>query len=138
MIKDARQIQRVTNYRGYVKKYDKAIADVRRRGDQVVTDPVVRPVAAVIEQGRWMFVCPCGSGVAVHPEWPDARCFECGRIFAAVVVPVDRARIESVLTKRPMDRNRNWTTETVDELLEENRARGVKDDVVVDEARVKP
>lgn len=138
MIKDARQMLRVADYAGYLRKYTKAIADAKRRGDPVVTDTVARPVAARIELSRWLFVCPCGSGVAVHPDWPDARCFECGRIFTAVVIPAERMRIESVLMKRPAERNRSWTTETVDELIDENVSHGVRDDVVDEKGAVKP
>lgn len=80
---------------------------------------------ARVEHGRWLADCPCGSGVAVHPEWPNAGCLECGRWWP-VVLPSDWKVIEDVLIARPQALNRGWLIgETVEKLEAENEQRGL-------------
>ncbi len=81
---------------------------------------------ARIEHGRWLADCPCGAGLAVHPEWSEAGCLECGR-WGGVAVPTRWREIETVLVERPALKNRGWIPgETVEDLDAENVARGVR------------
>jgi hypothetical protein len=61
----------------------------QRRVAQVAERIEAAPIAARVEQNRWLLDCVCGSGVAVHPAWPEARCMgaNCGRVYPAVVLP---------------------------------------------------
>ena len=79
---------------------------------------------ARVEHGRWIADCPCGSGVAVHPEWRDAGCLECGRWWP-VMVPPHWRDIEDILMARPKALNRGWLAETVEQLEDENERHSV-------------
>lgn len=126
MIKDARHVQRVKNYAAYVAKYAKKVARLKAYGEDVVEETVTEQMPARIELGRWIFDCACGSGVAAHPEWADARCMGCGRIYASVAFPEDRPEIEAVLLRRPAEKNRSWSAvETLADLVAENVNHGI-------------
>ncbi len=77
-----------------------------------------------VEHGRWIADCPCGAGVATHPEWTHAGCLECGRWWPRTV-PVRWREIEEVLIVRTRAVNRNWRTESVEQLEAENVSRGL-------------
>lgn len=101
----------------------------RQRAERVARERNARHDDGVfiarIEHGRWIADCPCGSGVAVHPEWPSAGCLECGRWWP-VLVPVQWREIEAVLIVRPLPITRGWVTgETVEQLEAENTTRGL-------------
>ena len=85
------------------------------------------PIEARVNNGRWLFDCDCGSGVAADPDFAAAYCFGCGAIHTVVVFPDDRADVERVLLERPKTATRNWEPpETVATLETENRRHGVR------------
>ncbi len=69
------------------------------------------PMLASVNHGRWVIECSCGSGVGVHPEWPEARCFGCGAIYLRIVFPIKRLEIERELASHPLPEQRNWRAE---------------------------
>lgn len=92
---------------------------------------------AFINQGRWMVQCPFGCGSAQVTSETDRRFFCCGPLgcqnFGAgyMTVPVvwpdadTQAQLEAALVQRPIV-FRNWTSsETLDQVLAENAARGI-------------
>ena len=88
-------------------------------------------VEAVINHGRYIVNCPNGCGGASVVSIKDSYfvCVECGSpendgLFYNVKFPGQKARIEELLLKRPIQ-NRNWIKETVAELEDENRVKGV-------------
>jgi hypothetical protein len=117
-IADARTIVRVSSPDAYRQKQQQAIRRMNRDGAHVTEQVITAPVAARIDHGRWILDCVCGSGVAVHPDWPEARCLEfgCGRVYLNVLIPQDRAAIETELLRRPEPRNRNWDSRMGDTL----------------------
>ena len=90
-------------------------------------------VQAVVNHGRWVIECPsheCG-GAVIASEGDPFMCPYCfnasneGRWYN-VQFPPDKKRIEATLLKRP-DRNRNWLLgESVAQLENENRVRGIR------------
>lgn len=100
------------------------------------------PLPAFVSAGRWLVMCPCGNGPSAHPGgaegWPEpvAVCFECGAVYRPVFPPL-RAAAEEVLLARPHFSHRHWfpdpasagrrglRPERVEDLVRENRARGV-------------
>lgn len=82
---------------------------------------------ARVNHGRWIADCAaCKSGMLTHPEWRLACCGECGAIYSRITFPVMASAIEHVLCRRPQRSTQNWfPTETVNDLLRENREHGV-------------
>lgn len=79
------------------------------------------PILPYINEGRWVALCVCQSGMAADPDSPVLRCLECGAVYRNVIYPKHVERIESVLLERPHAVKRNWLpTETLDELLAQN------------------
>jgi hypothetical protein len=91
------------------------------------------PLAAGLDSGAWLAWCECGAGVGIDPRWAFAGC-SCGRTWEAIAWPAPAllAAIDAVLRLRPPGRIRgharrfySWRpTETVAELVDENRRRG--------------
>lgn len=88
---------------------------------------------ARVNGGRWIADCPAGCGGCEYVNFNDLRffCCECrnaawGNHPIPVVAPdADlRGEIEAVLKLRPIPRTRNWTGQTVDELVAENQEEG--------------
>lgn len=103
-----------------------ALASLAERGIVATASVHPAPVFVRVGHGRWLFDCPCGASVAVHPAWPDARCLGCGSIFPAVRFPLEAPAIEAALVVRPALATRNWQPgEPVETLRAENRAHGV-------------
>ena len=79
---------------------------------------------AEVNHGRWIVNCPfCNNAEFLFDEY--FYCNQCknegiqGGIYK-VEIPKERNRIEELLEKRPI-KNRNWlSTETVEQLEEEN------------------
>lgn len=120
---DARVVLRVKSLAEYRTRHQQALTRMRRLGLEVQEQVVDTPVSARIEHNRWLFDCVCGSGVAVHPDWPEARCMGegCGRVYTHVTIPTERVAIERTLMERPAPVNRNWhPAESVDDLKHEN------------------
>jgi hypothetical protein len=98
----------------------------------LVLDP---SVPARVNTGRWIALCPaarCAGAEYVSFDRASFFCCECrneeaGHVPLAVTLPDEetRAAIEAALLARPDPETRNWTTETVEELLAENELEGV-------------
>lgn len=82
-----------------------------------------RPVQARILYGRWLVGCPvCRGANYVDPAEPVYLCSSCGwpEQLTSVEFPDERAEIERLLLKRPIQ-NRNWQPgETLAFLIAEN------------------
>ena len=104
-------------------------------GADVVESAV--PLVASINHGRWIATCQCGGGIACDPSMSIAVCFLHRhpddptmsletRIHTAIVWPPNRGRLEALLNKRGLNRNRHWTADESEADLErENDAFGV-------------
>jgi hypothetical protein len=128
IIFDARTVIGVRTPAEYAKKQARVLAQQRARGIVAAVQTVDEPIEARIEHNRWLIDCACGSGIAVHPEWAEARCLGigCGRVYTNVVVPADRHVIEQLLAARTQHQNRNWrASESVEDLRRENNKHGV-------------
>jgi len=84
---------------------------------------------AFVSDGRWVADClACNGGIAVWVGMADGCCYDCGRVWQIVFpAPVDVARAETVLDKRP-ETNRHWHPdkgETVEDLKAENAINGI-------------
>jgi hypothetical protein len=73
---------------------------LKQSGQDVAVHRISGPVRARVDFGRWIILCPCGAGVAVHPDWTEAYCLGCGAIFDGVVFPAERREIEAALDGR--------------------------------------
>jgi len=100
---DARIMLRVKTLAQLRQKQAKTLASMRAFGIEAVEVEVSTPAVARLEGNRWLLDCLCGSGVAVNPGWPEARCMgeACGRVYTNVQIPVDRAEIEAALLTLP-------------------------------------
>jgi hypothetical protein len=79
------------------------------------------PVVAYINHGRWVADCPCGGAELVAED----RLMVCGSCAARseVIFPPNVTVLESALAAR-LKKNKNWKpTETVADLLAENKER---------------
>jgi len=92
---------------------------------------ITAPVLAFVNLNRWLAPCPCGLEPAVVDRAPAggspplARCFGCGAVLTAVVMPDDADAIEAELVRRPWQ-HRNWQPgETLARLRADNIAHGV-------------
>ena len=89
---------------------------LRTRDQRVKAFPATRPLVARVNDGTWLGDCDCGSGVAIDPDWPEARCFGCGAIYAEIIFPERRAEIEQLLEARPRV-NQNWDADEPIEIV---------------------
>ena len=90
---------------------------------------------AFIDEGRWLVSCTCNAAAYVAPANPYFICAVCGaRKWWIVDFPGDKVDVEAVLELRPERANQSWypegalpvhAGETLDDLIEENRANGV-------------
>lgn len=86
-------------------------------------------VTAYINQSRWMATCDvCGNTMAVNRD-DTFFCMNCQNYKndhqpKKIQYPQNIAEIEKILLKRALPMHRNWTDETVEQLLEENRKAG--------------
>lgn len=94
-----------------------------KQGVRLTKNAKSQSLVAYINHGRWISEClDCHSGIAMHPDWTDGRCFHCGAVYSNVVFPAARAALEEALVLRPALENRNWQPpETVADLLAENK-----------------
>ncbi len=85
---------------------------------------------AYINHGRWVVDCPkCNGAGLTSRTIKVACCFDCGSVYTTVSFPRNAKKIEDVLLRRTDEASRNWTTESIKELLEENKIHGVSDGV---------
>jgi hypothetical protein len=83
---------------------------------------------AYINHGRWVVDCPTCNGAGLTSRTMKVSCcFDCGSVYTKIRFPRNAKKIEHVLLKRPDVASRNWTTETIKELLKENHDHGVTD-----------
>jgi hypothetical protein len=77
-----------------------------------------------VSDGKWLVECDvCGNCPSVSLVWREARCFECGAVYANLTVPEQAAAIEAVLVQRPRMATRYWNpTISLDALAAENEA----------------
>ena len=84
---------------------------------------------AIVRQGKWLALCPCGGAEKVWEEG-QMMCCSClnghaAHQFLRTEFPQQRAAIEAILEFRPVE-NRNWEPpETVADLARENRDHGL-------------
>ena len=106
------------------------IGRLRSRGRDVEVHDDDTPIPARVDDNRWIIDCDCGAGNAVQLDEEGAtmaRCFMCGAVHTAVVMPRDRAEIERLLIRRPEPSTRCWHPhETVADLAAQNRAKGIR------------
>ena len=85
-------------------------------------------VSAEINHGRWLVNCPnkCGEATVISETSLFFICVNCGSPenntqFYRVIFPKDKAKIEILLLKRPIE-NRNWLIkESIMDLEAENK-----------------
>lgn len=88
-------------------------------------------VSPIVSHGRWLVPCPwCFSASMASRDDHRFFCVECRNVGAdgkwvQVVWPESKDEIEALLTMRHDPRTRNWSTETVAELLAENESHEV-------------
>lgn len=88
--------------------------------------PEAENPAVYVGAGCWLVRCPCGDAPSVDPDWAEARCCYCGRVFRHLQIPAEADAIETVLLRRPHPLRMNWhPAETLDDLKQENIAYGV-------------
>jgi hypothetical protein len=86
---------------------------------------IVTPAEAYIGNGAWRIHCRCGERTHTDPTFGEACCFGCGAVYTDVVFPSDRAEIEELLAKRPVQAHRNWQPpETLETLRAEQIEHG--------------
>jgi len=100
------------------------VAALQKMEREVEVHEVNEPHTAFVDWSRWIIMCACNAGVAVHSEWVKAYCFGCGAQFTNVVFPEDREEVEAVLLERPHD-NR-WFFPQKGETLEVLRAENIE------------
>jgi hypothetical protein len=85
----------------------------------------------VVESGKWLVHCPCGNYPSVLPEARLACCFECGAVYADLVMPEETSAIEAALLERAHPALRAWRPgETVETLRAQSQALAVAGRVV--------
>lgn len=91
------------------------------------------PVPAVVNHGRWIVMCPDCPGAQLA-SMGDARfmCTYCGNVanggaWRPVLVPAQRAQIETVVESRPDLKTQNWAGEALADLVAENVDLGLPD-----------
>jgi len=90
-------------------------------------DETTPPVEAFVNDGAWLVHCPADDCHGAEYAWEEGFyfCTSCknsylGHKYRRLVFPVDRARIEELLLRRPL-KNRHWLPgETVADLEREN------------------
>lgn len=90
----------------------------------------VPPVPARVYRNQWIVDCPdCGGTQFVWLTQPLLLCMSCWNARVAgkwrpVALPPHREAIERILAARPLPQQRNWTEETLSELMIENLLHG--------------
>lgn len=83
---------------------------------------------AYINHGRWLVNCrECNGAGLTSRTMKVSCCFDCGSVFTHVVFPKQAKKIETALLKRSDMASRNWTTESVETLMKENKSHEVTD-----------
>jgi hypothetical protein len=106
---------------------DKIAQKQKREDSDIALHQEVEEYVAFVDWGRWILLCHCGAGVAVHPDWTEHYCFGCGAIFLNVTFPAERLDVEAALLVRHKN-NRFFFPqkgETLETLVEENTEHGL-------------
>ena len=124
-IKSADEVQAgVKTVDDYRAKFTLHCIEITRLTLQTLKEqPQTEPLQAVINHGRWVSSCVCGGGIALHPDWSWAACFDCGRSWSNIVFPEPDVllSIETVLRLRPQENQWSWNPpESVKDLVAEN------------------
>lgn len=94
---------RVPTMAAYLFKHARAV-----RANGATVEQSQATLVMFISDGRAVANCECGAGVAIHPEWPWAGCFTCGRTYTSITVPDNWRAIVEALQERPMPTQRHW------------------------------
>lgn len=95
------------------------------------SDRSEKTLPAFVNDGRWVFVCPCGSAQLASRTDRRFWCWECRAAgWTDVAWPDDDddlAEAERILSARPDASSRNWKPweQTVEDLAAENAAHGL-------------
>lgn len=84
-------------------------------------------IAAYLNHGRWVVACPFCTGAELARV--EFFCRNCNmkknrRAAMRVIYPANLELIEKIVNARKAQ-NRNWTYETIDQLIAENAAHGL-------------
>jgi hypothetical protein len=125
VIHGIREQHMVATPEAHAKKHVEHIAKNRMAGMRIAISESDEPLIASVNHGRWVARCDCGAGVAVDPQWHEARCFGCGTVHTTVRFPetAERVEIERLLMARKKMAHRHWqSSETLHDLHEQNQA----------------
>lgn len=123
-IRTTRAIHRVADPQIYKRKHEQVITKRRTEGDDSVELRTVnQPRDARIDANRWLVDCDCGGAAAASPNWPESRCFGCGRIYTKVEFPANRGEIEAELETQSYEPMREWSPgDTLEDIRRNQRA----------------
>lgn len=108
----------------YARKHRAQLNALRQQGLAVVEWEADAGAPVIVSLGKYVVVCACGNAPSAHPEWDEARCWDCGAVYHGLLWPADLADIADILLARPLE-DRKWKPgDTVDLLLAENIERG--------------
>ena len=110
----------VTDLDSYRKVHQNLIGS---RGQQTVED--TEPQRAYVNHGRWVVDCPTCKGAGLTSRTMKVSCcFDCGHVCTKITFPKQAKKIEEALLERLDPASRNWTTESLKDLLQENKDHG--------------
>lgn len=129
LIKTASQQQSVKRHGGTYRRFIELIAQSRWDGQARVNWQTHSFTRAEIARSSWRVECPFCKEAFVYEPGEPFFCPNCLMVSnegcaMSVIMPESRAEIERILLLRPVPETRNWTTETVAELLIENLEHG--------------
>lgn len=128
-IRGPRLVHGVRSETEYARKHAAQLAELRRTGREVYEWSADDGAEVLVSGGKWLVVCSCANAPSASVEWDVARCFDCGAVFRHMVWPEDSTDIALTLRARPEPHTRNWRApETLDDLKDENRERGLPDE----------
>jgi len=126
------QCHGVKTAQGYLDMQKRILLEIKKAGvgpgnlpHEATIEEELRTSLPFISAGAWKIMCGCNNAPSVSFEWDLACCFECGAIYHHLPIPLDKDKIEKILLYR-IKRYRNWNSESIDILIEQNKERGDK------------